>query len=96
MDRIHTERRPVDGKAIASFVLAVAAAVTVPWLVISVVLSLAAISVSLSSRRTLRANPHLRGTGLSLGGFLIAAGSLVFSLGPTLLSTLVFWIAPPT
>jgi len=77
--------RPLDGKAVASPVLAVAAVLTVDLWFVATILAIAAISFALASRRSLRADPELRGTTLGLVGFLISAGVLVVTMGPSLL-----------
>jgi hypothetical protein len=42
-----------------------------------------------------REQPHLRGTILSLSGFLISVGVLVFAtVGPSMLSLFLFALAP--
>lgn len=88
--------RPVDGKAIASFSLAVVAVLTTQFWIITTVVAVASVSLALASRRSVRADPNLRGTTLSLAGFLIAAGVLVFAtVGPSLLTLFLFTIAPP-
>jgi len=95
MDATATRSRPVDGKAIASSLLAVAAALTTTWWLLSAVLAIAAISVALASRRALKADPRLRGVALGLGGFLLATATLIFVVGPMLLASFVFLLAPP-
>ncbi len=88
--------RPVDGKAIASFSLAIVSVLTTQFWIIAAAAAVAAVSLSLASRRSIRADTSLRGTTLSLAGFLIAVGVLVFAtVGPSLLALLLFTIAPP-
>jgi len=88
-------RSPIDGKAIASFLLAVVSVLVAQFWILATVVAIAAISLALASRRSLRADPALRGTMLSLGGFLIAVGVLVLAtVGPSLLSLLLLAIAP--
>jgi len=85
----------VDGKAIGSVTLAVAAVVAIQWWAVSTVLAVAAVALALASRRSLRADPMLRGTALSLAGFLIGACVLVFAtVGPALLGLVLVTIAP--
>lgn len=90
-----TVARPVDGTAIVSFVLSLAAAATTLVWGLSVLLAVGALAGSLLSRRSLRRDPLLRGTALSLAAFLIAVGVLIVTLGPSLLSLFLFTLAPP-
>ncbi|MGM7669081.1 hypothetical protein [Microbacterium sp. A93] len=79
--------RAMTGPAIASLMLALAAAVLVPmglWYV-AIPCALAGISTSLQARRALRADPNLRGTTFSLIGFLMSAVVLFVTLWPTVL-----------
>lgn len=93
-DRVRS--RPVDGKAIASFSLAIVSVLATQFWIIATVVAVAAVSLALASRRSIRADPGLRGTMLSLAGFLIAVGVLLFAtVGPSLLSMFLFTIAPP-
>jgi len=88
--------RPVDGKAIASVSLAVVAVLTTQFWIIATVVAIASICLAFASRRSVRADPNLRGTTLSLAGFLIAAGVLVFAtVGPPLLTLFLLTIATP-
>ncbi|MFJ4045232.1 hypothetical protein ACIPV2_05745 [Microbacterium sp. NPDC089987] len=88
--------RPVDGKAIASFSLAIVSVLASQFWIVATVVAVAAVSLALASRRSIRADPSLRGTALSLVGFLIAVGVLLFAtVGPSLLSLFLFTIAPP-
>ncbi len=85
----------VDGKAVASFLLAVLSVLTAQSWLVATVAATAAISLALASRRTLREAPHLRGTVLSLSGFLIAVGVLLIAtVGPSLLTLFLFSLAP--
>lgn len=86
-------KRPIDGKAIASVSLAIASALIVQVWVIASVIAIAAISLALASRRSLQADPALRGTTLNLSGFLIAVGVLVVTVGPYLLSLFLYTVA---
>ncbi|WZH38111.1 MAG: hypothetical protein PIR02_05435 [Microbacterium enclense] len=95
MDATTARTRPIDGKAIAAFMLGVGAALTSSWWPAAAVLAVAAISVALASRRALKADPQLRGVWLGLGGFLIAVVTLIVTFGPTLLAWFVFLLAPP-
>lgn len=93
-DRVRS--RPVDGKAIASFSLAIVSVLATQFWIVATVAAIAAVSLALASRRSIRANPALLGTTLSLAGFLIAVGVLFFAtVGPSLLSLFLFTIAPP-
>lgn len=93
-DRMHA--RPVDGKAIASFSLAIVSVLATQFWIIATAAAIAAMSLALASRRSIRADPGLRGTALSVAGFLIAVGVLLFAtVGPSLLSLFLFTIAPP-
>lgn len=93
-DRVHS--RPVDGKAIASFFLAIVSVLVTQFWIIAAAAAVAAVSLALASRRSIRADPGLHGTTLSLAGFLIAVGVLLFAtVGPLLLSMFRFTIAPP-
>jgi hypothetical protein len=88
--------RPIDRKAIASFSLAIFSVFATQFWIIATVSAIAAVSLALASRRSIRMDPALRGTTMSLAGFLIAAGVLVFAtVGPSLLTLLLFTIAPP-
>jgi hypothetical protein len=88
--------RPIDGKAIASFSLAIVSVLATQFWIIATVTAVAAVSLALASRRSIRADPVLRGTTLSLAGSLLAVGVLVFgTVGPSLLSWFLFTIAPP-
>lgn len=89
-DRRAERAHRVDGKAIVSAVLAIAAVLTAHVWVIATLLSAAAVALALASRRSLRADPELGGTALSLAGFLLASGVLVFAtIGPIVLSTVL-------
>lgn len=88
--------RPVDGKAIASFSLAIVSVLAAQFWVIATLTAIAALSLALASRRSVRADPALRGTTLGLAGFLIAVCVLLFAtVGPSLLTLFLFTIAPP-
>lgn len=88
--------RAIDRKAIASFSLAMVAVLTAQFWIIATAVSIAAVSLALASRRSVRMHPELRGTTLGLAGFLIAAGVLVFAtVGRSLLTLFLFTIAPP-
>lgn len=79
--------RATDGKALASLMLAIIAACIASLWIVATVVAVAAISLALASRRSLRANPALLGTTPSVLGFLIASGVLLFAtLGPVVLS----------
>ncbi|PKI89867.1 hypothetical protein CW368_11915 [Actinomycetales bacterium SN12] len=92
-DRVRS--RPVDGKAIASFSLAIVSALATQFWIVATVVAVAAVSLALASRRSIHADPGLRGTALSLAGFLVAVGVLLFAtVGPSLLSLFLFTIAP--
>jgi hypothetical protein len=95
MDATTARTRPVDGKAIAAFMLGVAAALTSSWWLVAAVLAVAAISVALASRRALKADPQLRGVWLGLGGFLLAVVTLIVAIGPMVVAWFVFLLAPP-
>jgi len=93
-DRVRS--RPVDGKAIASFSLAIVSVLVSQLWIFATLVAVAAVSLALASRRSIRADPDLRGTALSLAGFLIAVGVLLFAtVGPALLSFLLVVIASP-
>lgn len=83
----------VDGAAIASALLAVAAVVSSGWAPVAILLAVVAVVAALVSRRSLRADPELRGGALSLGAFLLAAGTLVVIAGPPLISGILFPVA---
>lgn len=88
--------RSVDGKAIASLALALVAVVTSEWWLVATLVAVAAIALALASRRSVRNDPQLWGTALSLSGFLIAVGVLLFAtVGPSLLAAFLLTIAPP-
>ncbi len=79
--------RATDSKALASLTLAIIAACIASLWIIATVIAIAAISLALASRRSLRANPALLGTTPSVLGFLIASGVLLFAtLGPVVLN----------
>jgi len=89
--------RPVDGKSIASVMLAVAAVCTVQYWVVATVLGIAAVAAAIASRRALRADSNLRGYTLSLIGFLIGAGVLLFAIiGPPVLMMILLLISSLT
>lgn len=90
-----TVARPLDAMAIVSFGLSLAASSTLWIWGLPALLAIAALAGSLVSRKALRRDPSLRGTALSLAAFLIAIGVLVVTLGPSLLSSFLFMLAPP-
>ena len=91
-----TRTRPVDGKAIGAAVLAGLAVLTSSFWLVSAVIATAAIAASLSSRSAVRQNPELRGVGLGVLAFLVSCVVLFLTLGPILLSTYLFALAPPS
>lgn len=88
--------RPIEKKAIAGFALAIVSVLAAQFWIVSTVIAVAAVSLALASRGSLRRDPSLRGTALSLAAFLIAFGVLLFAtVGPSLLSLFLLAIAPP-
>lgn len=86
--------RPMNGFAIASFLMAlVAAASTQIWL-LSTVIAISALCTSLTSRRALRQNPNLRGTSFSLLAFPISIGVLLVTVGPLVYGVLMYALNP--
>ncbi|WP_091230662.1 hypothetical protein [Microbacterium sp. 3J1] len=85
-----------DRNAFASCLLALGAVLTSGWWLVGTALACAAIAFALVSRKALKEDATLRGTGFSLAGFLVSLGVLLFvTVGPSLLSLLLFTIAPP-
>ncbi|AXL11414.1 hypothetical protein DXT68_04135 [Microbacterium foliorum] len=85
-----------DRNAFASCLLALGAVLTSGWWLSGTLLACAAIGFALASRKALKADDSLRGTGFSLAGFVVAVGVLLFAtVGLSLLSLLLFTIAPP-
>ena len=90
------QRTHYDGKAFASCILAVAAALSVGIWLLATALACASIACAVASRRATRADDSLRGSGVALAGFLVAGGVLLFgTVGPSLLTMFLFAIAPP-
>lgn len=88
-------RARVDRKAIASLILAIASVVTAQLWLVATIAAIASISLALASRHSVRENENLHGTVLSLAGFLIAAGVLIFAtVGPSLLTLFLYSLAP--
>jgi len=91
---IATQTR-LDGKALVSLLLAVVAVLTAQVWIVATLAALASIGSALLSRKAVREEPHLRGTILSLAGFLISVGVLAFAtVGPSILSLFLFALAP--
>lgn len=73
--------------------LAVVAVLTVKLWLVATIVAVAAVSLALASRRSLRADPQLRGTALGLAGFLLAGGVLLFAtVGPSLLMSWLMFV----
>lgn len=88
-------RARMDGRAVASAVIALVAAVTSQSWIIGTLAATLSITLALAARRALRKDDELRGTVLSLAGFLVSLGVLVFvTVGPTVLFLLLYVIAP--
>lgn len=85
----------MDGRAVASAVIALVAVVTSQSWIIGTLAATLSITLALAARRALRKDDELRGTVLSLAGFLVSLGVLVFvTVGPTVLFLLLYVIAP--
>lgn len=77
-----------SGKAIIGFACAVVALLTpAPFSLLAAVL---AVSAAVLSRRQLRDEAELRGTGLSLTAFLVGVSVLLFGLLPAIPAVLPF------
>ena len=88
-------RARFDSRAIVSVLLAIVAVLTVQVWIVATLAAIASIGSALLSRKAVREQPHLRGTILSLSGFLISVGVLVFAtVGPSMLSLFLFALAP--
>ncbi|GGD76858.1 hypothetical protein [Microbacterium murale] len=88
-------RAHIDRKAVASLALAIVAVLTTQFWLGATITAVASIALALASRRSVREDEHLRGTTLSLAGFLIASGVLIFAtVGPSLLSLFLYSLAP--
>jgi len=91
---IATQTR-LDGKALVSLLLAIVAVLTSQIWIVATLAAIASIGSALLSRKAVRDQPHLRGTFLSLAGFLISVGVLAFAtVGPSILSLFLFALAP--
>jgi len=91
---IATQTR-LDGKALVSLLLAIVAVLTSQIWIVATLAAIASIGSALLSRKAVREQPHLRGTVLSLAGFLISVGVLVFAtVGPSMLGMFLFALAP--
>jgi len=88
-------RARLDVRALVSALLAVVAVLTAQVWIVATLAALASIGSALLSRKAVREQPHLRGTILSLSGFLISVGVLVFAtVGPSMLGMFLFALAP--
>lgn len=78
-----------------SLLFAIVAVLTVHVWIVATLAALASIGSALLSRKAVREQPHLRGTILSLAGFLISVGVLAFAtVGPSILSLFLFALTP--
>lgn len=81
-----TTHRRLDVHALVALSFAIAAVVSIGLPVIACVFALAAVLLSLTSRRVFIARPELVGTRAAVAAFLIGVVVLAINLVPTVLS----------
>ncbi len=81
--------RPLNGKAVASLVVAIASLPTLVFAGMGVIGAIAAIVLGIIAHREIRRSPDQTGDGLAIGGIVI--GSLVLVLAALFVASLLVW-----
>lgn len=92
-----TTAQRYSGTALISLACAVVALVLAALVpLIGLMLAVAAVVSALLARRESRADPAIRGVGISLAGFLIGAGLICVKLVPIVLASVLWGLEGPT
>ncbi|MET4703508.1 hypothetical protein [Frigoribacterium sp. UYMn621] len=85
------DARPVPGTAIAALTVGVLSIAAIPLMVVATLpLGVVALVLGLVSRRTLRRDPTLRGSRISLAGFLLGISGMILG-GAVPLALMLLW-----
>ncbi|CAN5286249.1 hypothetical protein BH09ACT2_BH09ACT2_06160 [soil metagenome] len=91
MSEILVDARPVPGTAIAALSVGVLSIAAIPLMVVATLpLGVVALVLALVSRRALRRDPTLRGSRISLAGFLLGISGMILG-GAVPLALMLLW-----